>query len=384
MVVVEAVVTEGQADRVGLGWRPELAVGIQRFNQHIDVLEVIADDWFTRPANQVRALASLAQQFPLVLHGVGLGLASAHPVCERRLKQMALLLKQVQPMAWSEHLAFVRVPNVEIGHLAAPPRSWANCQGALANLARVKECVGSLPWLENIATLIDPPACSLGEAHWLDAILAGSGAGLLLDLHNVYANAINFGRDPYADLDAMPLSRVCCVHVSGGSWVDAPKAGRRWLDDHRHDPPEPVLGMLSHLAAHTDQPLTVFIERDGKYPAMSVLLDQLQAIRQALAKGRAQRQARRTRHQPVSHCVYPCVSPQAMQDARQLEIVLARLYAGELDHRAFLLDPEQVARKAGCADSDARALAGVDRPGLLHALRSFTHKRAGRNILLNH
>ena len=47
-------------DRVGLGWRPELAAGFFTLDQ-IDVLEVIADDYFDAPAHR-QALGSLARR----------------------------------------------------------------------------------------------------------------------------------------------------------------------------------------------------------------------------------------------------------------------------------------------------------------------------------
>ena len=372
-------------DRVGLGWRPELAAGIHQYRDQIDVLEVIADDWFDRRAAEVKALESLARQIPVVLHAVGLGLASAFPVNEQRLLAMAKLVRKVRPWAWSEHLAFVRAPRLEIGHLAAPPRSQASVTGTLNNLARAKRAVGSLPWLENVATLIDPPASPLSEAEWINAILEGSGAGLLIDLHNIYANAINFGRDPYDDLNAMPLAHVRCVHISGGSWVEASKAGKRWLDDHRHDPPSMLLEMLEHLAATVKQPLTVFLERDGKYPGMGVLLSQLDDMRQALARGRARHVHTTLPDVSVVHATpSPTASEQQIQDARNLEAWLAGLYAGMTDRKPVLKDPERAALAAGCSPEDAQRLRTMDQAGLIHALRSFSHKRAGRKFPINH
>lgn len=369
-------------DRVGLGWRPELAAGIQQHRARIDVLEVIADDWFDVPPGDVRALAGLAARVPVVLHAVGLGLASAHPVETVRLAEMARLVQAVKPLAWSEHLAFVRAGGIEIGHLAAPPRSAATVAGTLDNLARARAVVGSLPWVENIASLVAPPASDMDEASWVRRILAGAEAGLLLDLHNLYANARNAGRDPIADLEALPLNRVACVHVSGGRWVDAPGAStRRLLDDHLHDPPEAMAALLAHLAARAPQPLTVILERDGRYPDMPVLLDQLDALRAALASGRAQ---------PVAAAALPALQQgEAMaepdrQAAQKLESLLARVYGGLADCQAFLRDPRAAGLAAGCAPADAQRLLDIDRDGLLHAVHSFGHKRAARGRPANH
>ena len=109
-------------DRFGIGWRPELAAGILSNLERIDIVEVIADDYFDAPRTTRRALSTLGKQVPLALHGVTLGLASAVGVDQRRLERTARLIDEVQPEFWSEHLAFVRGGGIEIGHLAAPPR----------------------------------------------------------------------------------------------------------------------------------------------------------------------------------------------------------------------------------------------------------------------
>src|SRR5215510_15353973 len=54
-------------DRVGLGWRPELAVGVLSHLDRIDVVEVIADDLFDASRNERRALRTLSSQTAVVL-----------------------------------------------------------------------------------------------------------------------------------------------------------------------------------------------------------------------------------------------------------------------------------------------------------------------------
>lgn len=282
-------------DRVGIGWRPELAAGILANLDSIDVVEVILDDFLSAGADRLRALRTLASQVTVLYHGVGLGLASSHPVEQSRLDRLARTLDRLAIPAWSEHLAFVRAGGHEIGHLAAPPRTGATVEGAVANLARARLATGRPPALENIATLIDPPGSALTEPAWTEAILSGSGCGMLLDLHNLYANAANTGADPFAFLRAFPLHRVDQVHLSGGIWIDEPAglsvrpAGRRLLDDHVHDVPDLVFDLLEALAGETSRPLTVILERDGGYPEFGALLAQLDRAREALAKGRAGR-----------------------------------------------------------------------------------------------
>lgn len=273
-------------DRVGLGWRRELALGILSHLDRIDVVEVIADDLFDAPRVERRALRTLAAQTTVVLHGVSLGLASSVPVETKLLENTARLCEEIELEYWSEHLAFVRGGGVEIGHLTAPPRTDATIEGAAANLERARQVVGSAPLVENIATLIDPPGSDYDEIDWINRIIDSSPGGLLLDLHNLYANATNFGYDAMEFLKRLPAERIVAAHLAGGKWVEA-IGERRLLDDHLHDVPDAVYQLLTELAAMVPHPLTVILERDGAYPPIEILLGQLDRAREALDEGRS-------------------------------------------------------------------------------------------------
>jgi len=278
-------------DKVGLGWRSDLAAGIFTHLDRIDLLEVIADDFFGAPGRQVHALRTLSSEVSVVLHGVGMGLASSAPVETKRLEKMARLIDLVRPQFWSEHLAFVRAGGIEIGHLAAPSRTAATVECAAENLSRASALVGSKPLVENIATLIDPPGSTLSEPAWISGILASADCDLLLDLHNVYANGLNHGYDPGEFLRQIPDVRLGVIHIAGGEFIAAPDGRQRLLDDHLHDVPDPVFELLEEAAAISPNSLTVILERDGAYPSMDCLLAQIERARQAIARGRARRNA---------------------------------------------------------------------------------------------
>ena len=260
-------------DRFGLGWRPELAASIFAHLDRIDVVEVLADDWLDARRRDLDALRLLARTVPVLLHGTSLGLASTEPVDVRRLEKLARLIDAVQPLSWSEHLAFVRAGGVEIGHLAAPPRTRATIDGLVRNVRVAKRITGVAPMLENIATLIDPPLSDLGESAFVREAIRACETSLLLDLHNLHANATNFDLD--IDLfDDLPIGYV---HLAGG---------RMWrgriLDDHLHPTPDPVFALLAALASRRGEPLTVVLERDGCYPPFAELLAELDRAREVI------------------------------------------------------------------------------------------------------
>jgi hypothetical protein len=288
---VAVVVGADAGDRFGIGWRDRLAAGIFTHLDEIDAVEVIAENCMEASARGLRSLRALGREVPLLVHGVVLGAASVSPVDRGHLNRMARVVEALEPCAWSEHLSFVRSGGYEIGHMAAPPRSAATIEGAVRNLRHLRDVVGTSPAIENIATLMAPPGSSMDEPCWVKAITAGAGTPLLLDLHNLYANAVNFGHEPFEYLTRFPLDAVEVVHISGGIWMEcgdsAPdQSYRRLLDDHLHDVPDPVFLMLEVLGEFCPRSLTVILERDGLFPSMVVLLQQLRRARAAVAEGR--------------------------------------------------------------------------------------------------
>jgi uncharacterized protein len=360
-------------DRFGLTWQPALAAGILANLDRIDVVEVIAEEQFNASSSRAtRALETLARQVPLLVHGVALGPASTASVDPRRLDRLARLVDRVKPAFWSEHLACVRAGDIEIGHLAAPPRTSATVDATAANLARAASLVGSRPMVENIATLMDPPASDRSEVEWISSVVAASNCDLLLDLHNVYANSVNFGFDPIAYLDTLDPERVGAIHLAGGCWMEA----GRYLDDHLHDVPDPVYGLLVEVGARVRRPLTVILERDGRFPPMADLLWQLDRARAALAEGRQRRGLARGRPGVGLGQARGRPGPGLGQAHASCETFLARLYTDAPLRARFLADPRGEAERHDLTAEECAALERIDRTGLELSARSFAHKRA--------
>src|SRR5262245_27128588 len=201
------------ADRVGLGWRPELAAGIFDGLDRIDILELGSDEFLAAGRQERRGLNLLARNVPVHVHSIDLGMAGHEEVSMDRLEKLARLIHDIEPEGWSEHLAFVRVGDIEIGHLAAPPRTDASIASTARNVKKASEIVGAMPQMENIATLMQPPGSTMSEQAWIAGIIAASGCGLLLDLHNLHANATNFGFDALQFLAEIPIRCVRDIHI---------------------------------------------------------------------------------------------------------------------------------------------------------------------------
>nr|WP_297351447.1 DUF692 domain-containing protein [uncultured Caldimonas sp.] len=260
---------------LGLGWRPELALMIDRCTD-LGFVEVVAEHFFA-PHGVPTAVHMLRERgLPVVPHGLSLSLGSAEPLERDRLRALAAVARELDAPLVSEHLAFVRANGIESGHLLPVPRT----REALEVVVRhVKEAQAALPVplaIENIASLFEWPEAEFGAADFLNEVLDRTGAWLLLDIENLYADSVNHGLDAHAFLQRLDLSRLAYVHVAGG----LADAQGFYHDTHAHAVPSPVMSLLAELCKRC-RPAGVMLERDDLFPDDDVLLAELDAMRAA-------------------------------------------------------------------------------------------------------
>ncbi|MDR7277967.1 DUF692 domain-containing protein [Catenuloplanes atrovinosus] len=256
---------------VGIGWRPEIA-GYVGGLPGLRFTEVIAETVpVTGPLPP--GLAELRERgVTVVPHGVRLSLGGATPVEPDRVAQFAAAAEALDAPLVSEHIAFVRAGGVEAGHLLPLPRTREAVDAVVANVRRVRAAVSVPIALEPIAAIFDWPDEELSEAEFITEIVERSGALLLLDVANVYANARNRGTDPVDLLDRLPLERIAYCHVAGGDDLDG-----IYHDTHTAATPQPVLDLIGELTARC-RPPALMLERDGHYPPAAELTAELSAI----------------------------------------------------------------------------------------------------------
>lgn len=261
---------------VGIGWRPEIDLVVERL-PGVEFVEVIAES--IRPNRLPESLRVLRRRgTPVVPHGVSLSLGGAARPEPARLARLAACATALRAPLVSEHIAYVRAAGREIGHLQPVPRTRTALEVIVANVRIAQENLDVPLALEHVAAVLAWPDDEFTEAQFVAEIIERTGAMLVLDVANLYSSYINFGADPTTALDVLPLERIAYVHVAGG----ALRAGV-WHDTHTDPVGEPVLALLAELASRTTLP-AVMLERDGNYPAPSVLAGELAAIRSTVGR----------------------------------------------------------------------------------------------------
>lgn len=279
----EAVVVAAAKPKhtVGIGWRPQIAAFILENSDLIDDIEILVENFYNLSAKDIRTLRFLNTLYNLHFHSVGLGICGSEPLPKNELKKYKKFFNMFSIESWSDHFSFVRSGGIELGHLAAPPWNDETISITLKNLRHIKNELGHLPALENISTLLHPPLSTYSEIDWMKHILSTTQQEMLLDINNIYCNAMNFKMDPMHELARYPFNRVKQIHMSGGKWIQSAHT-RHMLDDHKQDIPEIGFQMLKYALSKLSQPVSITIERDGNYPASSVLKQQLLRIHQLI------------------------------------------------------------------------------------------------------
>jgi uncharacterized protein (UPF0276 family) len=259
---------------VGLGFRQPFRAELFRQRERVDFLEIIADHYLDPSPEQERELELLAAHFTLIPHGLNLSLGSAEGLDSAYVRRLARLVQRLRPPWWSEHLAFTRAGGREIGHLAPLPATREAVAVLARNMAEVRRWIEAPLILENITYTVALPGAELEEADFLAEVLEQADCGLLLDVMNLQANAVNHGYDPGRFLDRLPLDRVVQLHFAGGQWSDG-----RLVDSHSHPTPAEVWRLLETVVERA--PVKgIILERDENIPPLGELLEELARARE--------------------------------------------------------------------------------------------------------
>ena len=196
-------------------------------------------------------------------HGVSFSLLSQHPRQDAWLTGLRRELRRRPYRRVSEHVGFMSAGEIRRSTpLPMPPHPDVLRHGR-EQVERLTEVVGCPIGLENLATALSP-ADAAGQGALCGDLVAPSGGWLVLDLHNLWCQAVNFSLDVVELLQTYPVERVREVHVSGGSWWTPPESGRRVRRDTHDGPvPDEVAGLLPLALARFPRVDRVVVERVG-------------------------------------------------------------------------------------------------------------------------
>ncbi|MEZ5449181.1 MAG: DUF692 domain-containing protein [Thiolinea sp.] len=240
----------------------------------VDFLEMAPENWIPHGGPLARRLRALTERYPCVCHGLSLSIGGPGALDEDFVRQVGGFLREHDIHIYSEHLSYCS----DDGHLydlLPIPFTQAAVNYVAERVLRVQDLIGQRIALENVSYYAAYPDQEMSELEFIQAVLQQADCQLLLDVNNIYVNAVNHGYDPAPFLRALPGERMAYLHVAGHHQ----QAADLIIDTHGAAVIDPVWELLQQAYAQFGS-LPTLLERDFNIPPLAELRDELACIRQ--------------------------------------------------------------------------------------------------------
>ncbi len=269
----------------GLGLRPEHYRAFAAGGPAVEWLEIVSENFLVPGGKPLAFLDEVRSRYPMAMHGVSLSVAGPGPLDEEYLAALLRLARRVEPAWISDHLCWTGPGSTTLHDLLPVPFTKEALRHLCPRIQHVQEALRRPLVLENVSTYLRFEGDEMAEWEFLAALVEATGCALLLDVNNVYVNAVNHGFDARRFLDALPAAAVRQIHLAGHS-----RQGGLLVDTHDAPVCEAVWRLYEHAVARFG-PVPTMIERDDRIPPVEELLAELDVARaraaRALAGGRA-------------------------------------------------------------------------------------------------
>ena len=270
------------APHVGIGWRHPHYAALLEQQPALDFIQVHSENFFAPGGAALAVLREGREHYPVSLHGVGLSLGSAAGIDPWHLDQLARLVQAIEPVRVSDHASFARGEGRHANDLLPVPLTHAALEVMCANVQRVQDRLRRPIAVENLSAYVQWRHADMDEPDFLNTLARRTGCQLLVDVNNVYVNALNAQLrgetdDPLADarlwLAAVQAQHVAELHLAGYA-----HAGDIVIDDHGSRVCDAVWSLHAH-AVRCFGAVPTLIEWDTGVPPLDVLLDEAQRAR---------------------------------------------------------------------------------------------------------
>jgi uncharacterized protein (UPF0276 family) len=229
-------------------------------------LEAHTENYFHEGGAAVRALERVRSNYPLSLHGVGLGLGSADGVDREHLARVRRAIQRFEPALVSEHACWGQAGGEFFNDLLPLPYTDEAARLLASQVAQAQDFLGRRLLIENVSAYVAFEHSHLHEWEFLTAVARDSGCGLLLDVNNVFVTARNLGVDAQAFIAGLPAELVGEIHLAGHA-----RNGEVLVDDHGSAVCDEVWE-LYRQALRRFGPVATLIEWDTNIPPLSRLV----------------------------------------------------------------------------------------------------------------
>jgi uncharacterized protein (UPF0276 family) len=249
----------------GVGLRSAHFSHILRQRPSVDWFEIISENYIDSQGRPRYVLDQIAEQYPIVMHGVSLSIGSTDPLDFEYLRKLKSLAAAVNARWISDHLCWTGVLGRNTHDLLPLPLNEETLRYVTERVQAVQEFLERPLVLENPSSYATFQASTMPEHEFLARLAQDADCGLLLDVNNVYVSSVNHDFDPVEYLRNIPAQRVVQIHLAGHT-----NMGDYLLDTHDGRVVDPVWE-LYRLAVERTATASTLLEWDAKIPPFEVL-----------------------------------------------------------------------------------------------------------------
>jgi uncharacterized protein len=259
--------------RAGIGLKPEHMKEIMQYPPDVGWFEVHAENYMGAGGQPHRFLEWVRERYPLSIHGVGLSIGGAAPLCKDHLGRLKALIDRYEPGLFSEHLAWSTHEGAYLNDLLPVPYTEETLAHVAEHVDEAQNALKRQILIENPSTYVAFEASGMPETEFLAQLARHTGCGLLLDVNNVYVSAQNHGFSAEAYIRAFPAEEVHEIHLAGYFEAED-SAGERFLIDAHDSPVRDAVWALYAQAIGRTGPSPTLIEWDNEIPPLATLAAQ--------------------------------------------------------------------------------------------------------------
>jgi len=231
-------------------------------------LEVHSENFFNDGGQPLFYLEKTRKHYPLSLHGVGLFLGSTDPLNLAHLDHLKSLIERFEPDLVSEHLCWGSVNGRFLNDLLPLPYTEEALDHFCTRVDQVQEFLGRSLLIENVCNYLQYKHSTIPEWDFIAEVSRRTGCGILLDVNNIYVNAVNHKFDPASYFLSIPIDAVREIHLAGFD-----HNGDCLIDTHGQPVWEEVWDLYRQTLKWFGNVPTL-IEWDTDVPELSILLDE--------------------------------------------------------------------------------------------------------------
>ncbi len=267
--------------RAGIGLRAPHCRALITTRPDIGWVEVHSENYFGDGGQPHHFLERIRADYPLSLHGVGLGLGSIAPLDLGHLRKLEQVIRRYEPGLVSEHLAWNAAGGRHLNDLLPLPYTEEALAHICSRIDEAQQILGRQLLIENVSSYLQFRHSTIPEWEFLAEVSRRSGSAILLDVNNVYVNAVNHGFDPLTYIAAVPAAAVQEIHLAGFE-----ATGACLIDTHGTPVAAEVWSLYREAVAHIG-PRPTLIEWDTDIPPLEVLLTEASKAAGILAEADA-------------------------------------------------------------------------------------------------